>query len=103
MRGLCPREENFGDFTLKMAIPSSFHGFQAQGNRAAGMNIEIFGFAGSPDGSVCELFPAQTLSKFAGPVRETVSGNCAVQTGRLLPTPAQARVCATDQAPALVP
>ena len=81
MRGLCPREENFGDFTLKMGIPSSFHGFQAQGNRAAGMNIEIFGFAGSPDGSVCELFPAQTLL-----VRETVSGNCAVQTGKLLPT-----------------
>ena len=58
MRGRCPREGNFGDFTLKMAILSSF---QAQGNRAAGMDIEIFGFPDSSDGLVCELFPAPTF------------------------------------------
>ena len=77
MRGRCPREGNFGDFTLKMAILSSF---QAQGNRAAGMDIEIFGFPDSSDGLVCELFPAPTFWLS----RERLSGKSLVLTRKVL-------------------
>ena len=41
-----------------MAISSSF---QAQGNRAARTDTQIFGFVGLLDESVCEAFPAPTF------------------------------------------
>ena len=85
MRGRCPREENFGDFTLKMAILSSF---QAEGNRAAGMDIEIFSFAGSLDGSVCMSF----LRHFFGvEISGNFPGNLHVPAEKQFPEIAQSK------------